>query len=138
MIIHELRERIIEHLASQTICVLSTKGDHGSWSMPVRYRHSDLDIECLIPRWADVVFHLEQNGQVILVIQSGLSSPGCWIQYLGQARRMRQGTEPTLFDGFIKSSRALHLYEIFRVIPDRIDLVDESRGWGMRENLDLR
>lgn len=138
MVVHELRERIIEHISSQTICVLSTKGELGSWSMPVRYRNASLEIDCLIPRWADVVYHLEQNKQVILVIQSGLLGSGCWVQYLGEARLLSQGTEPTFFDSYLASDQRRHLYEVFRMTPQRIDLVDESQGWGRRENLDLR
>lgn len=137
MIAHKLRERITEHLASQTICVLSTKGDSGSWSMPVRYRSESLQVDCLIPRWADVVYHLEQNERVILVIQSGLLGSGCWLQYLGEARLVGGELEPSLFDSFIEGSQSPHLYEVFRMTPQRIELVDESRGWGMRENLDL-
>lgn len=138
MVAHELRERIIEHLSSQTICVLSTKDGLGSWSMPMRYHNASLDIDCLVPRWADVVYHLEQNKQVILVIQSGILGSGCWVQYLGEARLMNQETEPIFFDRFLKHDHRQHLYEVFRITPRRIDLIDESQGWGMRENLDLR
>jgi hypothetical protein len=136
--VYELRQRMSAHLASQSVAVLSTRGELGLWSMPVRYRSRDLDIECLVPRWADILYHMEQCEQVILVIQSEIAVPDCWVQYLGTARRMWLEAEPTLFDRFLKRQPMHGLYEVFRISPQRIDLVDETRGWGMRENLDLR
>ena len=53
----ELRDRMAVYLSEHRVCILSTAGSEGAWAMPVHYRSLGLEIDCLLPRWADVVYH---------------------------------------------------------------------------------
>jgi len=50
------------------------------------------------------------------------ATPLRWLQYLGTACIADSSDER---------------YATIHIMPERIDLIDESRGWGARETLDL-
>jgi nitroimidazol reductase NimA-like FMN-containing flavoprotein (pyridoxamine 5'-phosphate oxidase superfamily) len=140
----ELRERIATYLAEHQVCVLSTAGSEDAWAMPVHYRSHGLEIDCLLPRWADVAYHLEQDPRVMLVIldtrkTSEVLPPALrWLQVRGTARPVEEPDWETLLPEETRTSVPPDkLYLVVRVAPERIDLLDESRGWGVRETLDL-
>ncbi|MFQ5854307.1 MAG: pyridoxamine 5'-phosphate oxidase family protein [Anaerolineae bacterium] len=143
--LEELRDRMTAFLSHHRVCVLSTAGAQGAWAMPVRYRNRGLEVDCLLPRWADVAYHVEQDPHVLLVIQDPPSSPLvggtrgglCWLQYQGFARPVAAPDWEGLLPGWTASTSPDELYLVIRVTPERIDLFDESRGWGARETLKL-
>jgi len=57
---------------------------------------------------------------VITLIQ--YANPLRWLQYHGTAH-ITDSTDDR--------------YATIHIVPQRIDLVDENRGWGMRETLDI-
>ena len=133
----ELRERMTAYLAQHRVCVLSTAGAEDAWATPVRYRNHGLEVDCLLPRWADVAYHLEQDGRVALVVQDTGAQGLRWLRCLGAARPVEQpdwGLLPAETPTTIPPD---DLYLVIRVTPERIDLLDESRGWGARETLEL-
>ena len=120
--LNKLRDRVTSFIARNHVCVISTSGSLGAWSALAQYENDCLALNCRLPRWLDVVYYLEQDPQVMIIIQDAHSNQLCWLQYRGVA----QVTESTN-DQFI----AIH------ITPTRIDLLDESRVWGTRETLDL-
>lgn len=95
-----------------------------------------------------MTYHLEQNPQVLLVIhdypptnsspQAGGSEGGLrWLQYLGTAQPLDSPDWSELLPAATATPLLDDLYIVIRVTPERIDLIDESRGWGARETLDL-
>ena len=132
-----LRERITAFLSEHQVCILSTAGSSGAWAMPVRYLNQGLEVECLLPCWADVTYHLELDPRVMLVIQSSKADHLCWMQYWGTGRTVISPTFSELLPEALSSTQPDQLFVVTHVIPDRIDLVDESRGWGARETLEL-
>lgn len=72
----ELRERIIHHLATHSIAVISATGPDGATAMPVRYRSRGLRLACLLPRWADIAYYAEPPARVVLVIGGADGAPG--------------------------------------------------------------
>ncbi len=141
----ELRERMAACLAQHQVGVLSTAGSGGAWVMPVRYRplagtcgSHGLEVDCLLPRWADVAYHLEQDPRVMLVVQDTSAPALRWLQVRGTARPVEKpdwaGLLPEETHATVPPDS---LYLVVRVTPERIDLLDESRGWGVRETLDL-
>jgi hypothetical protein len=68
-LLDELRDRMAAYLAEHQVCVISTTGPEGARAMPVRYRSARLEIDCILPRCADVAYHLEQDPRVALVVQ---------------------------------------------------------------------
>lgn len=138
----ELRDRIASFLARHRVCVLSVNGSPGAWAMPVRYHllpepgGDALVVECLLPHWADGLFYLEQNPHVMLVIRETDVKSLCWLQIQGQGHPIAQPD----WQQWPLPNHAVPpeaLYRVVRVMPRRIDLVDESRGWGARETLEL-
>ncbi len=147
--LNELRDRIAAYLANHRVCIISTSGTLGAWAMPALYRPtaSALEVECLLPRWADVTFHLEQNPRVLLII--GISPPvspnrgkqgECglrWLQYLGAAQPVAAPEWARWLPEGFSNARPQERYVVVRIKPERIDLIDETRGWGARETLDV-
>ena len=138
----ELRDRMASFLARYHVCVLSVNGSPGAWAMPVRYHplpeaggHA-LVVECLLPHWADGLYYLEQNSQVMLVIWETDVEALRWLQMQGRAQPVRR---PDWRRWSLPrcSVPPEELYRVVQVTPRRIDLVDEGRGWGARETLEL-
>lgn len=141
----ELRDRIIAYLGEHQVCVLSTTGPEGPRAMPVRYRNLGLEIECLLPRWTDVAYDLQQDPRVMLIVQDisacgeqSRTTPGLrWLQCVGTAQPVERPDWTALLPTGTSLASPGDLYLVVRVTPRRIDLMDESRGWGGRETLDL-
>lgn len=120
--LNKLRDRVTSFIARNHVCVISTSGSLGAWSALAQYENDCLALNCRLPRWLDVVYYLEQDPQVMIIIQDAHSNQLCWLQYRGLAQ-VKESTD----DQFI----TIH------ITPERIDLFDESRGWGARETLDF-
>lgn len=94
-------------------------------------------MECLLPQWADAVYHLELDPRVLLIVQDTGTDSLRWMEVRGTARPV---ASPDWGAWAIRAQpRAPHsaLYRVLRVTPARIDLIDEEKGWGARETLDL-
>lgn len=158
----KLRDEMAAYFSQHRVCVLSTAGTKGAWAMPVRYRNHGLELDCLLPRWTDVAYYVEQDPRVMVVILDPPSSPLLggtrgglrWLQLQGTARPVEEPDwagllpedTPTPSPGLrlseAKRSGASSgppgdLYLVIRVTPERMDLFDESQGWGVRETLQL-
>ena len=121
--IDELRERIAAFLSQNQVCVISTSGCQGPWSVTAQYQNRGLELDCRVPRWSDALYHLEQDPHVLVIILDTQPDSTRWLQYYGVAR--------------IDSSAAADRYVAVHITPERVDLMDESRGWGARETLDV-
>lgn len=138
----KLQDRFQAYLSSHSICTLITQGMPNPLALIAKYfpaaatSDKTLQVDCLIPRWADITYHLEQNPGLILIIPDLPDTPMRWLQYRGSARPLRphEGIDPAVSDA-LKGSVA-EQYQVFRVIPWRVDLIDEDRGWGVVETLD--
>jgi hypothetical protein len=137
-LLDELRERMATYLSSRQVCFLSTARAEGTWAMPVRYRSLGLEVDCLLPRWSDVAYHLEQDPTVMLVVLDTAAPMLSWLQCQGTAQAVaRPDWEGLLPQGNLASVSPDDLYLVVRVTPQRLELIDESQGWGVRETLDL-
>ncbi len=129
----ELRDRIARYLLSNRICIITTSNSADALAMPAWYRlvtgsthQQTLQVDCLLPKWTLLNYHIAKNPRVTLIFPDLSADRLRWLQYQGTAQAMA-GTEWNdsvwLDDGYL----------IIRVTPMRIDLIDESRGWGVRE-----
>ena len=116
----ELRNRVIAYLSQNRVCVIATSGSLGAWAVSAQYDNSGLELNCRLPRWSDALFHIEQEPRVMAIIQD--VNPLRWMQYRGTAR-ISDSTDER--------------YATIHIMPERIDLIDEDRGWGARETLDI-
>ena len=130
----KLCAHIITYLAQHQVCVLSTTGTHGAWAMPVSYHHDGLQVTCLLPVWADVAYHLEQDPRVMLLIYDSMQSQQ-WMQTIGTANKVDTPDWERWPDQPIPPTP--ELYQVDQITPERIELFDERQGWGRRETLDL-
>ena len=134
MLLEELRGRITTYLSKHGVCVVSTSGTVGIWAMPALCVNRDLIVECLLPGWADISYYIEQDPRVLLIIYD---SNVQWMQYWGMARLMPAQDWGSLLSAAVSGVRLDERYEAISIVPQRIDLFDESKGWGARETLDF-
>lgn len=132
-----LRDRIGEFLAQHNYGVLATGGSGDIHATVIRYHSQGINIECLLPRWTDVAYHLQQNPLVVLIVHD-LEIPRMrWLSCIGEAYSVEKPDWTTWAPLPIPPSQAAELFLIARILPHRFDLMDESRGWGTRETLEL-
>lgn len=111
--------------------------------MPVWYRlHSglsgsrDLEVDCLVPRWADVAHHLTQGSRVVLIVQASSGVGLRWLQIQGTVRPVEAPDWTRLLPRLVSTLHPDALYLVVRITPSRIDLVDDDLGWGVQETLE--
>jgi hypothetical protein len=97
-----------------------------------------LIVECLLPRWADVSYCLEQDPRVLLVIRDDQADDLRWLQVFGTVEPVAAPDWASLLPRRFSTARPEDLYRVVRVTPERMDLFDESQGWGARETLKIK
>ena len=132
-----LRERLAACLARQHVCVLSTNGPGGVWAIPVHCRSHGLEMDCLVPRWADAAFYLEQDSRVLLIFHAAEADSLRWLQYRGTAQPLAEPDWTAWLPEMAAGNRPEERYLAVHVRPSRIDLIDESQGWGVLESLEF-
>ncbi len=131
----ELCDRLVAYLARNQVCViagLNTGRQAGAWAITARYDSSGLELDCLIPRWADVAYHVQQNPHVLLLVLDQTSPGMCWLEYRGIAEALPCKKWIAKGLGGMPASDLADRFTVLHVKPERIDLLDESRGWGAR------
>ena len=73
--VDELRERIAAYLEPHRVCIISTQGTTGPSAVLARYHLAQdavgiraLQVDCLLPRWADAIYHLDADPELLLTI----------------------------------------------------------------------
>jgi len=131
----ELRDRIASFLDARQTAVLCAWGWGQPWALPVRYRRQALEITCLLPAWAGIGTALDDDDGVLLIVQDAQASETRWLQYQGKAIICDELDWAAW--GLPPKGLPQNRYTVLCLIPRRIDLIDEARGWGFRETLDL-
>lgn len=129
----ELRDRIVRYISTNRTCVIATCDSANVFAIPARCRlvavpnhPQTLQVDCLLPEWALLNYHLAQGPRVTLIFLHLSADRLSWLQY--------QGTVLTMVEtGWDDRIRLDDGYGVIRVTPSRIDLIDENRGWGVRE-----
>lgn len=136
-------DRFTTFLSHQRTCVISTAASQGMWAIPVWYRSTSgtsgnpaLEIDCLVPRWSDVAHHLTQVPKVVLIIQTTSGAGLRWLQVQGIARPVEVPDWTRLLPRWVSKVQPDGLYQVVRVNPSRIDLIDDELGWGIQETLE--
>jgi hypothetical protein len=111
--------------------------------MPVWYRldpgpsgSRSLEVDCLVPRWADIAHQLTQNSRIVLIVQASSGAGLRWLQIQGTARPVEAPDWSALLPRWVPPVQPDALYLVVRVTPGRIDLIDEDLGWGVQETLE--
>ena len=163
----KLRAQMAAFLAAHDVAILTTASSTGAWAMPARYLARGLEVDCLVPRWADAAHHLARDPRVLLVMPSQISDFGfrisdgqtapqsatlrlrsgevrksrsaglCWLQLQGTAQLVAEPDWSGLLPDWTSAVAPGDLYLVVRVTPARLDLFDESQGWGARETVEM-
>ena len=134
--LNKLRDRFASYLAQQDRCILCTLGVQGTWAMPVRYRlltETDppgLTLVCRIPFWADGLYYLQSDARVTIIVPLVPPPITRWLQLQGMAHP----PEPTVST---PQTADAALYREVYMLLHRLNLFDESRGWGVQEMLEI-
>ena len=132
----QLRERMAAYLAAHSIAVFYAGRQSGTGATVVRYRNDVLRVECLLPRWADAAYYLQETPRALLIVPT-TDEHACWLQYTGDARIVAAPDWST-FAKHDSSPHSLHArYLIVELTPRRLDLFDQRHSWGARETLEL-
>jgi hypothetical protein len=139
----EQSKRIATFLAHQRTGVISTIPSKGIWAMPVWYRphhrlsgNWGLEVDCLVPRWADVAHQMTQDDKVLFIVQASSSAGLRWLQIQGTVQPVEAPDWARLLPRWVSTVQPDALYLVVRVTPSRIDLIDEELGWGVQETLE--
>jgi hypothetical protein len=139
----EQRKRIASFLMHQRTGVISTIAAGSTWAMPIWYRphrgpsgNSKLEVDCLVPRWADVAYHLTEGARVILIVQASSEAGLRWLQIQGKIQPIEAPDWASLLPRWVPPAHPDALYLVVRITPGRIDLIDEAQGWGVQTTLE--
>ncbi len=133
----ELRDRITAFIAQHPISVISTRGAAGAWVAPAWHFNNGLEMVCLLPRWSDALYFLEQDPHVMVIILDTQSKALRWLQYSGRAQVIQPPYAEPVLPPEPFNMQIDDRYSAIRITAERIDLIDENRGWGVRETLEL-
>jgi hypothetical protein len=100
------------------------------------YSHG-LEIVCVLPRWSDALYFLEQDPRVMVIIPDTQSKALRWLQYSGSAYVIQPPYAERILPQGSLNMQIDDGYAAIRITAERIDLIDENRGWGARETLEL-
>lgn len=133
----DLRQRIEEFLGAGRHGVLSSSGTGGVVSLPVRYRAREMELDCLVPRWHDLAYWVEENPSITLVVLVENTGGFSWLHYQGRATTMAAPEWADLWPALPAGLHPEDFYLVLRLQPARIELMRGPQGWAMRETLDF-
>lgn len=135
--LYELRQKMSNYLATHQICILCGASQEGNWAIPVIYHSQDVQVTCLLPRWADAAYYLEQDQGVLLIVPDSTALPLRWLQMSGQARLETGEWVDTCWPAVFATQAQSQFYLRVSITPQRVDWVDESQRWGILDTLDV-
>jgi hypothetical protein len=94
------------------------------------------EVDCLVPRWSDLAHYLSESARVLLIVQASSGAGLRWAQIRGTASPVEAPDWARLLPRWVQTMQPDALYLVVRVVPNRIDLIDEELGWGMQETLE--
>ena len=107
------------------------------WPMSRISSNPTLEIDCLVSRWSDVALHLTKEPMVVVIVQATSGTGLRWLQIQGTARPVETPDWTRLLPRWASKVQPDNLYQVVRVTPSRIDLIDDELGWGIQETLEL-
>ena len=105
--------------------------------MLVHYCNRGLEATCALPRWADVIYLLEQDPRVLLIVLQAAGPNLCWLHVLGRARPDAAPNWSELLPDEPLSIAPRELYQVIHVTPDRVEWISQRQGFEQRETLAL-
>ena len=148
----ELKQAILTALTGHTVLSIATQGDSGPHAVSVMYAHQAFDLYWLSDPNTEHSKHLENDNRCAVTIarQYDAFENIMGLQMSGHGRRLDKGAQAddgfTLLTdryAFLKTfaagelARHLGKMAVYRFRPQRITLIDNSRGFGFKQILKL-
>ncbi|MCK6432531.1 MAG: pyridoxamine 5'-phosphate oxidase family protein [Aquabacterium sp.] len=148
---NELRDRIRRYLHEHHVAALATQGAQGPWAAAVFYAGDETGLYFLSSPRSRHAVNLSQHPRVSAAIQDnctdwaeirGVQLEGLCAELEGRDRERAQRQYAQKFPLIAHPARAplaiaeaLARVRWYRLVPDRLYLLDNSRGFGHREEL---
>lgn len=148
-----LTDRVLHHLQTHHVATLATSGPRGVWAAAVFYVHDSWDLYFLSSPASQHCANLAHSAQVAVTIQADYADwPGIkGVQMEGHVDELRGEAEQRarlLYSqkfavlgklaqapaAIVKAMAKVHWY---RITPQRLLYIDNSLGFGHREEVDL-
>lgn len=127
-------------LTLETLTTLGTQSAVlavGQIALAVRFRVRDGAVECRVPTWTGVGDLLTEPTDALLVTHTDAGAHLEWLFVRGPAEVVAEPDWDGLLVPGTERFGPSELYQLIRIRPRRIELIDERRGWGFRETIDL-
>jgi len=109
----------------------------GGYALPVRFRIRGAAVECRVPTWSGIGDRLTSDDHALLVLVEEGGRELRWRLIGGSAHLVANPDWEGLIPPETQRISPSYLYQVVRIEPRRIELVDEARGWGYRETMDF-
>lgn len=145
----ELRAQALAHLAAHQVMTLATVGEAGVWAAAVFYASDGFDLFFLSAAHTRHAQNMAQNAQVAITIQGdqyadwsdirGIQAEGVVSLLEGPARETAVALYlqkyPFLQQAPPPIRAALHKVNWYRLRPQRLYLIDNSKGFAHRDEI---
>ena len=141
-------ENAISYLRTHQVMTVATSGPEGLWAAAVFYVSKRFDLYFLSSAGARHVQNLEQNPRVAGTIQEDysdwesikgiqLEGPVQWLSGTERVDAIERYTEKFRFlrDAPMAIQVAFQKVNWYRITPDRLYFIDNSRGFGHRDRI---
>ena len=148
-----LQDRVQRHLQTHHVATLATAGAQGVWAAAVFYVHDGWDLYFLSAPTSRHSLNLAYSAQVAVTIQGdhadwpgiqGVQLEGVVNELAGEAEtraRLLYGQKFPVVGKLAQAPaaivRAMAKVRWYRVAPQRLFFIDNSLGFGHRDELDL-
>lgn len=147
----DLRDRVRRYLSEHHVATLATQGPQGPWAAAVFYAGDEAGLYFLSSPRSRHAVNLIQFPRVAVAVQDnctewaqiqGVQLEGLCAELDGADRERAQRLYAQKFPLIARPARAplaiaeaLARVRWYRLVPDRLYLIDNSRGFGHREEL---
>ena len=146
----DVRAQALEYLAAHHVMSLATQGEDGPWAAAVFYAHDDFDLFFLSSRTSRHARHIMDRPGVAAAIHENY---GDWrairgIQLEGEATILEGADREAAISRYKQRfpfvatagelAEAFARVSWFRLRPARLYLIDNSKGFGQRDEVRLR
>lgn len=149
-----LGERVLDYLRGHHVMTLATHGDSGPWAAAVFYVNDGFTLYCLSAPSSRHGTNLAQNPRVSATIQEdcadwpeikGVQLEGAACEISGEEERRARSLYGEKYPVVGKLAqapaaivKAMAKVRWYKVVPERLYFIDNSAGFGHRDEIDLR
>jgi hypothetical protein len=119
-------DRFTAHLAAHHIGFLHAHSGTAARFIPVQYRAERLQLLCVLPRWADRLYHLaaQPSLAVVLAIPDAAADSTSWLEYRGTAKVIGTTTWRDWTTSTTVTRNVDGDYVVLAVTPEQLAFID--------------